>query len=196
MEILRNLDITIFDALHSLVGRAAFWDVVLKIVAVYLIYLIPIILIIVWFWAGNRSKEIALTATFSGLFAWFGVCYTIGAFYFRARPFVGYVGSQMGTQELVFHRPDRSFPSDHSAFLFALAFSFWFCGYKKLGWLIFLIAIIISFARVATGLHWPSDVGAGLLIGFFVASIFWLLRKPMGKYIYNPIINFANKFKL
>ena len=74
----------------------------------------------------------------------------------------------------------RSFPSNHSsntaavAVIAALVF--------RRGWLLFFPALFVSYSRVYTGAHWPSDVIAGVCIGcgtglcaFLTAE--WVWRK-------------------
>ncbi|MBI3495499.1 phosphatase PAP2 family protein, partial [Candidatus Berkelbacteria bacterium] len=110
--------------------------------------------------------------------------------FFRARP------SLAASQELLFHRPDKAFPSDHATFGFALAFSFWLAGYKKLAVAIFILTLVFSFGRVATGLHYASDVVGGFVVGVVVGYIFFLLRKPIDRYITDPLIKIAKMVRL
>ncbi len=190
MEIVRNLDQTIFQYFYQLAGQNHFQDKALIFLAMYLIYSIPVILIILWFWS-DSAKPVALKATAAGLVAWFGFCNLVGVFYLRARPFV----VQANVREILFHRADRSFPSDHSAFLFALAFAFWLSGYKKLSLAIFLLSAIISITRIIVGVHYPADIIAGFIIGLISALLIWYLRKPLDA-IFEPVITFFKKLRL
>ena len=63
---------------------------------------------------------------------------------------------------------DWSFPSGHSTFFFALAATVYFYN-KKWGWWFFLAAIIINISRVIAGVHYPSDILGGAIIGILVA---------------------------
>jgi undecaprenyl-diphosphatase len=58
-----------------------------------------------------------------------------------------------------------SFPSGHAAFFFALATTTAVFD-RRLGILLLIGAALVSLARVAAGIHYPSDVLAGALIGF------------------------------
>jgi len=170
-----------FFALHGGISN--------KIFAEYLIYSLPLILIVLWFFS-SKGKIVALQAVFSAILAWPIIAFIIGKLVNRPRPFeVGAV------QELILHRPTYSFPSDHAAALFAVAFSIWLSGYKKLAILVFILAIIISFYRVATGIHFPSDIIAGLVIGLIAALLIKLMNGILQP-IYNFIIKMMKKIRL
>ncbi len=155
----------------------------------YIIYSLPIILIIVWFW-DKKSKKPAIRSLFSAILAWPIMANIIGHIIDRPRPF-----EAGGIKELLFHRPTYSFPSDHTTTLFAIAFSFWLSGYKKLSYAIFTLGIIISFFRVALGIHYPSDIIGGIIIGIFAAYLIYLFDKPLN-IVYNFIIKIAQFLRL
>ena len=75
------------------------------------------------------------------------------------------------------HLEDMSaFPSDHAVLFFALAVGLFHAS--RLGGTIAILhaTFIVCFTRVAVGLHWPSDVIAGAMIG---AATSFLLFKPV-----------------
>ena len=57
----------------------------------------------------------------------------------------------------------RSFPSNHSANTAAVALVATILF--RWGWVVFLPALLVSYSRIYTGAHWPSDVLAGIFIG-------------------------------
>ncbi|KKQ18670.1 MAG: PAP2 superfamily protein [Berkelbacteria bacterium GW2011_GWB1_38_5] len=177
---INNFDQNIVLSLNSFFTKHSSL-VVDKFFAEYLMYFLPVILLILWFWSRD-SKKVTLRALFSVILAWPILAYIIGNLINRPRPF-----EMTGVQELVFHRPDFSFPSDHASALFAVAFSFWFSGYKKLAWVMFVMAIIISFFRVATAIHFPTDILGGFVIGLISAYLIDLFDKPLN-IIYSFII--------
>jgi undecaprenyl-diphosphatase len=90
----------------------------------------------------------------------------------RPRPF-----AILGFIPLVNHVTSPAFPSGHAVFFTALAATFFFAGRKKIGLWLFLGAVLVSVARVYAGLHWPSDVLGGMVIGLLSAYGVGLLLK-------------------
>ncbi len=62
-----------------------------------------------------------------------------------------------------------SFPSGHSSLTMALATAVYFY-YPRLGKLLFAFAFVVGLSRIFVGVHYPLDVGAGLLLGYIVAK--------------------------
>lgn len=184
---LKSLDENILRTLNSFFARHN--NFLFKFCAEYLIYSLPIILIVLWLWP-EKAKKVALRALFSAILAWPVLANIIGHFVHRTRPFENGL-----VQELIFHRPTYSFPSDHAAALFALAFSFWFSGYKKLSLSMFILGIVIVFFRVATGIHFPSDIIGGIAVGLLAAYLIDLFDKPLD-IVYNFILKIGHFLRL
>ena len=69
-----------------------------------------------------------------------------------------------------------SFPSDHAALFFALATGIFVCS-RPMGVLAFLHAFfIIGLPRVYLGIHYPTDVIVGALMGSITAYLFTTLK--------------------
>jgi undecaprenyl-diphosphatase len=66
---------------------------------------------------------------------------------------------------------DPSFPSAHAAFSFMMAtlLSLWFPRYRII---FFILAGFIGWTRIYLGLHYPTDVIAGALLGYGITKIF------------------------
>lgn len=188
IQYINSLDQKIILSLNSFFAEHSS-TIIDKIFAEYLIYLLPVILLVLWFYS-EKTKKVAMRATFSVILAWPIIASAVGRLVNRPRPF-----NLAGVQELIFHRPDYSFPSDHATALFAVAFSFWFSGYKKLSLAMFAMAIIVSFFRVATAIHYPTDILGGFVIGLLAAYLINLLDKPLDV-VYNFILKICRVIKL
>jgi undecaprenyl-diphosphatase len=66
---------------------------------------------------------------------------------------------------------DPSFPSAHGAFAFMMAtvLSHWFPRYRIV---FFIVAGFIGWTRIYLGLHYPTDVIAGGLLGYGITRLF------------------------
>lgn len=89
----------------------------------------------------------------------------------RARPFVGVPA----VASLIPHQPDRSFPSRHVASAVAMAT---IAGPQSalFARVMGAVAALLAVTRVAAGLHYPSDVLVGALLG--AAAGYPLRRSP------------------
>lgn len=73
---------------------------------------------------------------------------------------------------------DFSFPSGHSTASMAASSVFLVGMPKKFGIPAFLLGLFICFTRLYIGIHYPTDVLAGILIGFAAAfAAVWIMKK-------------------
>ncbi len=167
--------------INGLAGHVGFIDTLMKLAANELIYLaIPLVLGL-WFWPaeGPRralNQRLAAGVVLGALLA-MGLAAALGDLHTATRPFA----SDPGTKLLIRHEADNSFPSDHTAFAFAVAGAVvW--RRRFVGGVALVFAALVGFARVYVGVHWPSDVLAGAAIGLgagaVVALAVPLLREP------------------
>lgn len=73
-----------------------------------------------------------------------------------------------------------AFPSAHASVAFAVAAAFAF-GDTALGVLAFLLALAVAFARVAAGVHYPTDVAAGALLGLLAFACVRFFHRQIRK---------------
>lgn len=66
--------------------------------------------------------------------------------------------------------PMGSFPSSHATLFAALATTFYLHD-KKIGLIFAIAALLIGIARIAAGVHWPTDILAGYLLGSIFAYL-------------------------
>lgn len=78
----------------------------------------------------------------------------------------------------------NSFPSGHAATAFAFACFIWLhvrgTRYVWVGWLSWGMATLIGVSRVYRGVHYPSDVLGGALLGVICCLGVWQLLKRRG----------------
>ncbi|MFA7244285.1 MAG: phosphatase PAP2 family protein [Patescibacteria group bacterium] len=105
----------------------------------------------------------------------------ISIFWSRPRPFISH-------PELVF--PENvnisihtsSFSSSHTYIAFAIATAIFLYGHKKLGVFLFAVAILVAISRIGVGLHYPSDVIGGALLGIASGIFSFLFVHKSQKY--------------
>jgi undecaprenyl-diphosphatase len=85
----------------------------------------------------------------------------------RPRPFITHHAS---THLLAAPSPDPSFPSDHAAAAFAIAFAV-LAFSRRAGVFFLAVATAIGLSRIALGLHYPTDVLAGVVVGWSAAML-------------------------
>jgi undecaprenyl-diphosphatase len=158
------LDTAIVEWLNSGVGRFPWWDAFIE--AMVSDYLVPVlgslVLLGFWFWGrgqvriGNQLTTIAgaMSIGLANL-----VTLLINDIYFRARPFW-----DLDVQLLFYEPTDSSFPSNAAALGFAIATAI-FMRRRRLGLAMYGLAFFYAFARVYSGVHYPSDALGGAAIG-------------------------------
>jgi undecaprenyl-diphosphatase len=75
---------------------------------------------------------------------------------------------------------DPSFPSAHAVFAFMMAtiLAHWFPRYRII---FFIFAGIIGWTRIYLGLHYPTDVTAGALLGYGITRLFLFTKLSIDK---------------
>jgi undecaprenyl-diphosphatase len=162
------MDLYIFQQINGLVGKSVCWDGVGIFFAGYLGYIV-IGLVFLIFW---KKWKIVSLSFLAAIFSRFGIVELIRFFWARPRPFI-----ENNVNLLIEHQNTGSFPSGHAAFFFALS-TVIFCYNKKAGILFFIASFLLSISRVFVGIHWPSDILAGAIVGIFSG---WLICKILKK---------------
>lgn len=109
----------------------------------------------------------------AAILARFGIVELIRWLWERPRPFV-----ENNVNLLLDKINVAAFPSGHAAFFFALS-TVIFLYNKKAGLFFFFASFLISIARVFCGIHWPSDIIGGAIVGIFSG---WLVFKIARKF--------------
>lgn len=165
------MDLFYFHYLNNWAGVFPWWDAFGKFFASGLIWVMLILLIVLFAFRATRQEQrhefaTILVAVSAGLFAYV-TNYLVSLVYFRPRPFVDLVGVHLLiTKEAT----EKSFPSDHAALAFALAVAV-FLAHRRWGIVFLVLATLVAIGRVFVGVHYPSDVIVGAVVGSVWASL-------------------------
>ncbi|MEA3403869.1 MAG: phosphatase PAP2 family protein [Armatimonadota bacterium] len=172
MEALAAFDRQILFALNHLGPDTFTRELVVRAVATGLMY----VLVGGTLYVGLRKpggRQVLIYALASAFLA-IGVGKILNQIVARDRPFVVFP-QQVRHIELIV-RPD-SFPSIHAVAAFGLVGGVLFSRYGRWGAAMLTLALCMVAARVAAGVHWPSDVLGGALIGVTIAALWVALQR-------------------
>jgi undecaprenyl-diphosphatase len=97
--------------------------------------------------------------------------------YVDERPFM-----TQRVHQLVAHAGGTSFPSDHTTAAAAIGLGLLLLTrFHALDALTVGAAVLIGFARVFVGIHWPVDIAGGLLTGLVGAALTWGAERLMSR---------------
>lgn len=158
-----NWDTNLYMTLQHWHGKSALLDTLMIHIANDGLYLYALFLLIIWFVGRRpenrlRHREAALSAVIAGVLGLI-LNIIISHIWFRTRPFVA-----LHTTPLIHHSADASFPSDHTTGSMGLAAGAIVYD-RKIGIFFGVFSLLIGFARVYVGVHYPTDVLAGWIIG-------------------------------
>lgn len=119
--------------------------------------------------AGPRRRELRTGAVAAGLAAAVGLLLVqvIGRVVDRPRPFVAHPDR---VHDFLQHAIDSGFPSDHATATFAITVAIALRS-RRLGAALLAVSLAVVTGRVALGVHYPSDVAAGALLGAVTAGL-------------------------
>lgn len=160
---LGNWDWSLFLAINQFAGRSRLVDAVGVFFAAYAYLAFGVLLVGLWFLpASPELRRERQQRVINGLIALAGALLTLrllGMLFYRARPFVGHTVTL-----LVAHAPDTSFPSEHTTFAFVLLVAL-FPVLGRTRWFWLALGVTIGIARVFVGVHYPTDVLGGAVLG-------------------------------
>ena len=188
-----NLDNQIFLIINGFVNKVPIFDNFIRLIVNEYFVPVSLALLILYLWfakhtqRGKRRQGLSLALFSIGLVN--VIIVILNQFVARARPF-----DDLDTKLLFYEPTDPSFPSNAAAVSFALASAIFFVD-KRLGVFALSLATLYSFSRIYAGVHFPSDVVVGAVIG--VSSAFFISRFPLLiKYLTKFIESVQEKLKL
>ena len=177
-----NIDLYLFSLINQFAGRWVWLDYFAMFCAEYLPYVLLFILFLFLIYNFRKYWKMVLEAVIAALITRFVLTSFIRWLWFRPRPFV-----TLNFIPLIDMSPkEAAFPSGHASFFFALSTIIYFYN-KKAGILFYIASLFIVVARVFVGVHWPSDILAGALLGILMG---WILNKLFRKHVKKIIKNY------
>lgn len=156
-----TLNERVFLDINGLAHHSAVLDRFMILCAEYIPFVLAAILLAAWF---RGTRHAAFRSAMSGGLG-LGAAQLLGLAHYQPLPFVLGLG-----RPLIVHVADNGFPSDHATLCFAVATSLLLSG-SRLGPLAILLAVLVGFARIFVGVHFPFDVLAGTALGTAVALL-------------------------
>ena len=171
------MDHTIFRWINNLTVHISWANSTVKLYAKTGIAIFAVLLVVAYLDARYRDDHQRLAAAIwagGAAVAALGIAQLIGRAVDRARPYE----SLNNVHVLVTKTTDFSFPSDHATVAGAVAVGLLLSN-RRWGVIATIAAILMAFARVYVGAHYPADVTAGLALGAIVAIAGHYLVVPL-----------------
>ncbi|MFM0010217.1 phosphatase PAP2 family protein [Paraburkholderia sediminicola] len=169
MNTLEAFNQALFLMINATPSTPAWQTEMARMIADYVIYLVPLSLIAIWLFGDERQREVAAHAFCVTLLA-LGLSQIIGLVWPHPRPFVIGIG-----HTFLEHAPDSSFPSDHATVFASVALTLLLGGVRRYGAAILLSGLAVAWARVFVGVHFPLDMVGAVA----VACVAFLLIAPL-----------------
>ncbi|KAA0111105.1 phosphatase PAP2 family protein [Mycolicibacterium sp. P1-5] len=171
-----TLDTSIFYAINHFARHTPWLQ---PIVAAYANYgtVLFVVLIVAGWWIARKQDSVRMAAA---VWAPLGVLAVLAL----NQPIADAVGEVRPCNALhdivVLHcNTDPGFPSDHAVMAGAATVGVWLV-HRRLGVLALLASVVLCFARVYVGAHYPQDVLAGFVLGALVGLVgYVLVRRPL-----------------
>ncbi len=169
------MDAAFVLALHQVATTQTWFGAIVLVVAQTGIFVLPIALLSIWFVAPtpNDGRREAVVAGIASSIVAFAVGLVLERILSRPRPFV-----ELGFVPLFPHAPDSSFPSDHTLVGVALVGPMLWRS-PKLGIWLLVWALLVGFARVAAGVHYPTDILGSAILALALAAVVWVATRPV-----------------
>lgn len=166
----------VFDFFYSLAHRNSLLDWFWVFLAEHLPILIAILFIYLLLKETSYRKRMyfAILAVLSIIISFGLVSPIFRYFYENPRPFM-----VLDLIPLIDEAPSNSLPSNHMMIFFPLALAIYYLN-KRIGWYAIGGIALMGIARIISGVHWPMDILAGLILAtasFYLAKYLFDIGK-------------------
>lgn len=158
-----TLDSTVVQALSTFAGSYSVVGWISIFLSKYAEYLFYLSIPVYWFF-GNRKNKRMIIQTIIVCCISMGLSWLLGQLIPRDRPFV-----TLPLIPLVPHDAGASFPSNHATAALAIAATYWYFIKPKGRRFWMTLAVGVSLSRVFIGVHYPTDVLSGMVLGMSCA---------------------------
>lgn len=167
MELLHQIESTILLGIQNNIRTpllTSFFSFITHLGDAGIIWIALCIILLIF----RSTRDVGVRASLSLLAAFLINNLLLKNIFNRTRPF--YMIESLSV--LIKYPSDASFPSGHSAAAFAVAAALIFAGApKKISIPATVLAVLMAFSRLYLGVHYPSDVICGAVIGTFCAAV-------------------------
>lgn len=163
------LDTKLFYLINNLAQKSQFWDQIWVFANKYGIALFTVIVLLYFF----RSRKIFWTAALSAILSRGILTEAIRYLYHRPRPFMALENVKLLIE---MKNNEASFPSGHTAYMFAIALAVYLFN-KKIGGILILVALLLSVTRIYLGVHYPLDIIGGIIIAAISVYIVRIFKR-------------------
>ena len=174
MQAIQNLNHTLFLLVNAGATTPRWWLDLAVFVANDLVYGVPALLLGLWLAGGTSRRGAALLAFVVAMVA-LGANQLIGLAWYQPRPFVIGLSHTWAS-----HVPDASFPSDHLTLFTSIGLGLFFGGLKRVGAATLVVGLLVGWARVCVGLHFPLDMAGSLMVASLCGSVIVPLWRRVG----------------
>ncbi len=175
-----NIDESILLFLNDFTGKYFLLDSFFYFFATF--FALFLLFFILFFLLRNFTKYLlfVVEVVVAAFFARYALVSLIRYYLPRIRPF----DKIEDINFLLEQKDSMSFPSGHTAFVFAISTVIYFYN-RKIGVILFILSFLMGVTRIIVGVHWPSDILGGVVVGILsgaiVSELFLLFKKNLTK---------------
>jgi undecaprenyl-diphosphatase len=168
-----SVNASLFSTINSWAGNRLTDDLMI-FAAKYLLFVAFVVFVVAMSRAYRRRGLPVLVGCGATLALAYGFGLAAAALHTQKRPFQGH-----HVHLLIQHAPGQSFPSDHATAAFALALATLVFLSRPAGAALLAVAVLIGFARVYCGVHYPGDILGSLAVALLALPFAVLARNRL-----------------